>query len=310
MSTEHSAQVWVVVLNYNGWRDTVECVESLLANDYPDFHVLVIDNGSTDDSYRELLRLNDPGKVSLVRTGRNLGIAGGNNCGIRHALAAGAEFVVTLSNDTVVAPNLLSTLVETASAEREIGAVGAKILYFSDPAYIWFCGARITPWLARAPHLYAGQLDSPALPAILNADLLMGCVMMLKRAVVDNVGLFDERYFFQNEDLEYSYRMKQAGWRIKVCTRTFVKHKIGRTIAADSYDRWYYATRNRLLFIHERLPRRQRLVANSFFIGTRPAKFAGWLLTGRRDLIAASLEGWRDYRRQRWGRRGAEPAVR
>jgi GT2 family glycosyltransferase len=131
----------------------------------------------------------------------------------------------------------------------------------------------------------------------------MGCVMLVKRRVFEQVGLFDERYFFQNEDLEFSYRMKKAGWKIKVNMEARIWHKIGRSIGTESYDRWYYATRNRLIFIKENLPFVQRITSGLFFAITRPFKFVEWIIRRRPDLIMATFHGWRDYRLQHWGQR-------
>lgn len=127
--------------------------------------------------------------------------------------------------------------------------------------------------------------------------------MLVKRQAFEQLGLFDERYFFQNEDLEFSYRIKKAGWRIKVNMEARIWHKIGQTVGTESYDRWYYATRNRLLFIKENLSFVQRITSGLFFAITRPIKFAEWLIRGRPDLIMATFHGWRDYRLQRWGPR-------
>jgi GT2 family glycosyltransferase len=292
--------VTVVVLNYNGWSDTIECVTSLLKISYSHYQIIVVDNGSTDESPAKLSGFLDSDHIPLLQTGKNRGIAGGNNFGIRHALEGNAELIVVLSSDTTVEPDFLTKLVEVAVSDERIGAVGAKILYYNDPKYIWFAGATINPWLTRAPHLGANQPDS-TFSGPWEVDVLMGCVMLVKRAVFEQLGLFDERYFFQNEDLEFSCRVKRAGWQIKVCMESRIYHKVGRTITPASYDRWYYATKNRLLFIKENLSFSQRITSKMFFAATRPLKFIEWLFRGRPDLIAATLEGWRDYRRQRWG---------
>ncbi len=296
-------RVWIVVLNHNGWQDARECVMSLRGQSAIDRRIIVVDNGSTDESVLRLAEIADGNQVVLLRSDVNRGIAGGNNIGVQYALDGGADFVLILSNDTIAAPDLVDRLLELAAADQRTGAVGAKILYSAAPDRIWFCGGRMNPWLARAPHVGANTLDGPFLPRDLQTDVLMACVMLVRREVFETLGLFDERYFFQNEDLEFSWRMRRAGWKIKVHMGTHVLHKIGRTIATESADRWYYATRNRLLFIEENLPWPQRLTSLVFLAATRPIMFARWLVRRRVDLIGASLEGWADYRRGRLGPR-------
>jgi len=294
--------VSVVVLNYNGWADTVECVQSLCASTYRQMGIIVVDNGSTDDSEVQLRSFLDPLRIPLLQTGNNLGFAGGNNHGIRHALQKGAELIFIVNNDTTVAPDFLDHLVRVALSEERVGAVGPKILYAGEPECIWDAGDRMNPWLARTPPLCANKPAS-AFVGTSEVGALIGCAMLVKRKVFEDLGMFDERYFCQCEDMEFSYRLKKAGWCLKVSMESRIYHKVSRTFSASGYDRWYYATRNRLLFIQENLPLPQRVTSRAFFWGTRPLKFCEWVLRGRPDLIKATFRGWRDYRKRIWGKR-------
>ncbi len=291
--------IFAVVLNYNGWQDATECVESLKKVTYSRLKILIVDNGSTDASGLELEKLVGE-NIELLTTNKNLGIAGGNNIGIKYALKHDADFVLILSNDTTATPDLIEPLLEVIINDQKIAAVGPKILYYDDPSLIWFAGAKINPFLARAPIIGANQPDA-SLTGVLDVDLLMGCCMMVRREAFEQVGFFDERFFFQNEDLEFSYRLKKADWTIKVSSDSRLYHKISRTITPESYDRWYYSTRNRLLFIQYNLNFLEQITATLFFVGTRPFKFFEWLLAGRVDLIQASLHGFKDFRNKRWG---------
>lgn len=294
--------VSVVVLNYNGWTDTVECVKSLRASTYRQMGIIVVDNGSTDDSEVQLRSFLDPLHIPLLQTGSNLGVAGGNNHGIRDALQRGAELIFILNNDLTVAPDFLEHLIRVAMSQERVGAVGPKILYADEPEYIWDAGDGMNPWLARTPPLCANK-PAAAFVGTWEVEALIGCALLVKRKVFEDLGMFDERYFFQCEDLEFSYRLKKAGWCQKVSMDSRVYHKVSRTVSPTSYDRWYYATRNRLLFIRENLSLPQRVTSRAFFWGTRPLKFCEWMLRGRPDLIKATFRGWRDYRNRLWGRR-------
>ncbi len=308
--TQDQPLVVAAVLNHNGWRDAVECVRSLLANPYPNRRILVVDNGSTDDSVSELSRLVDGEQVLLAQTHRNLGSGGGTNFGIRRALEMGAEFILTLSNDLVAAPNLISVLVDTMFANPTIGAMAPKVMYYDEPEIIWSAGGRMNYWLGRASLAGSNARSDPRDTRVLDVDILIGCAMFLRRSMLEQVGLLDERYFYQNEEYEFFDRLRRRGWRVGVAMGTSALHKIGRTVGAESYARWYYATRNRLLFIGENLSPPQRLVAMLAFWATRPAKFMEWLLKGKPSLIRATVDGAADYYRRRLGQGRLEGQAR
>jgi len=295
--------VVATVLNYNGWTDAVECVNSLLSSSYANLKIAVIDNCSTDNSVDELSRLADGKRVELVKTDANLGSVGGTAFAIRHAMKNNADFIFALSNDLVVPADAIDALVNAMVSDNAIGVISPKIMYYDRPERIWSCGFLMNHWLARGIDLVNRVGRSPHNAEILDVDMLIGGVMFLRRALLEQVGFVDERYFFQNEEYEFFDRIRKGGWRVKVAMEPYVLHKIGQTIGVEHYDRWYYGTRNRLLYIKENLSLLQRITAKSFFYGTRPVKFAQWLLKGRADLVKATLDGWRDYRRLRLGKR-------
>src|SRR5689334_13312211 len=136
-----SPSVSVVLLNWNGWKDTIPCVESLRQLGYANVQIVVVDNASTDES-EERIRAACP-DVTLLQSGANRGFAGGNNVGIRYALEHSADYVWLLNNDTLVRPNTLSALVARAESDPRIGFVGSKILYASRPDLVWYAGATL-----------------------------------------------------------------------------------------------------------------------------------------------------------------------
>jgi hypothetical protein len=301
--------VVVTVLNHNGWQDAAECVRSVLASTYWNFKVVIVDNGSTDDSMERLSRLADGRSVELVQTGANLGSVGGTTYAIQSALERGADFIFALSNDLVVSADAIDTLVHSMGLDPRIGVIAPRIMYYDQPDELWSCGFLMNHWLARGTDLVNRIKRASPGVEVLDVDMLIGGVMFLRRALVEQIGTVDDRYFFQTEEYEFFDRVRKAGWQVKVAMGTAVLHKVGRTIGTGSYDRWYYGTRNRLLYIKENLPPLQRITARSFFYGTRPIKFLQWLLKGRGDLIQATVEGWRDYRAARLGKRLSAEAV-
>lgn len=295
----------IIVLSYNGRDDSLECLHSLRLLRDSNYRVLFVDNGSADGSLAVVqARFADWPQLVTLRNEHNLGIAGGNNTGLRYALTEETPLVMTLSNDTIVHPEFLRGLRATLAQSPACGVVAAKICYYSDRNRVWFAGARFNQWTARAPFVQEGHRLLRTNPdRSFAVDTLLGCNMLIRREVLETVGLFDERYFFQNEDLDFCYRVKAAGWRIMVCPQSIIWHKIGRTIGAGSYDRWYYATRNRFLFLNLNLAEPQRTVATVFYMMTRIPRLLAWGVGGRLDLARATLDGWHDYRRQHFGLR-------
>ena len=184
------------VLNWNGWRDTVECLNALKECTYPHLTVVVVDNGLTDDSVARI-RVAHP-DILLLESGANLGFAGGNNIGIRHALAHGADCLWLLNNDTKPAPDALSALVAKVRTDKPIGAV-ASICYYADaPSTVeaW-AGARVNLWIG-----YPRNSTQPHRNDWFHS--LNGTSMLVSRAAIEDAGLLDEAFFLYREDTEFS----------------------------------------------------------------------------------------------------------
>lgn len=210
--------VYIILLNWHGWRDTIGCLDSLSRLDYPNYHILVVDNGSTDDSVA-LIRAAHP-KVPLIETGRNLGFSGGCNVGIRHAFEAGVEYVWLLNNDTTVDPQALSAMVTMAESNPQIGAVGSVLYYLNDPKKIQaWGGGKVCYWSGRSWHQH-GPTASQDLQYLTAASVL------LRRRALEEVGLLDEGTFFMYwEDTDLSFRLRKAGWRLAVADQSIVLHR-------------------------------------------------------------------------------------
>lgn len=221
--------VYVVVLNTNAWPDTQACLESLARLDYANYRVVVVDNGSRDGS-EELIRRHFP-DVTVLQTGGNVGFSRGNNAGIRHALAEGAGFVWILNNDTVVEEEALTALVEEAASDDANGIVGSA-LYFDDDR------ARIQAWGGGTFSPYRGITTCSMSPTPAAAlDFITGASLFVSRRVLEDVGLFDERFFLYMEDTDLCYRARRRGWKLAVAEKSVVYHKVGATINRRARER-------------------------------------------------------------------------
>lgn len=245
--------VHVVVLNWNGLADTIACLESCRRITYANLRLLVVDNGSTDGS-EAALRARFP-DVELLQTGANLGFAGGNDVGIRHALARGADWVLLLNNDTVVAPDFVDGLVDTARTDPRIGMLSSKIYYFDPSDVLWYAGASMNPWLGYGRHRGEGQRDRGQFDAVEDTARPTGCSLLVSRAVCERVGLLAEEYFCYCEDLDWGLRTRSAGFRVVYAPASRVWHKVSRaTGGARSGVSLYYYVRNLLLCLDRNRP--------------------------------------------------------
>jgi GT2 family glycosyltransferase len=237
-------RVAVVVLNWNGWKDTIACVESLQKLDYGDFQILLVDNGSTDGS-ADHLRTALPA-IELLQTGANLGFGGGCNVGIRHALAQGAEYVWLINSDATVDRGALSALVRVADQNPALGSVGSVLFEADDVTRVQLWGGgRVNLWLGRSTHcLVPGPID-----------FVSGASVLLRRAALEQVGLFDEAMFFMYwEDTDLAFRLRNAGWQLAVAGDSKVWHKQSASLGLGNPLLDQYATRSCVRFLRRHAP--------------------------------------------------------
>jgi GT2 family glycosyltransferase len=275
------AKVCTILVNWNGWRDTAECLESCRRLSHPMAAIIVVDNGSTDDSVRQLRRLFP--EVLLITSAVNLGFAGGNNVGIHSALNMGAEYVWLLNNDTVVEPDALSALVAVMERDSTVGIAGSRITYFDTPEAVWFAGGFFSRW-GWTVHRDERDPASNHGGGVRDVDFVTGCSLFARASAVREIGPLDERYFLYWEDVDWSVRATHAGWRVVYAPASVVRHKVSASMPdTDSVIRWRYEGRNRLLFY-----RRNRLAMFPWVMATSILD-AGYLAANGRCRSAAGL---------------------
>jgi GT2 family glycosyltransferase len=245
IATESQPRVAVVTINWNGKADTLACLESLRADTYANKEVVVIDNGSSDDSVTTI-RSHFP-EVTIFEAGKNLGFTGGNNLGLRHAGDTGAKYVYWLNNDTTSEPDAISRLVEAAEAEPNVAMWTPLIHYFDNPAQPWFAGSLIDLRRGIAVH----DNSNPPQPGAPSRDVpwVSGCAMFGRTDVLRELGGFDDRYFLNWEDVDLCLRIREAGYGLRLVPAARIYHKVGKTFATLSNVGLYYHVRNNLLLI-------------------------------------------------------------
>ena len=292
--------VGIVIVNWNGTADTLECLDTVSRLEYTPYRVYVVDNGSSSSCAPDV-RSRYP-NVEVLELSDNRGFAGGCNVGIGRALADGAQYVWLLNNDTVVESSTLSELVEVLESDSACGIAGSKVLRFDERAIIDHAGGIVFPWWGSARHRGAGEEDRGQYDRVEPVDYVTGCSLLVRRAVVDSVGLLPEVYFLYFEETEWCVRAGRLGWRVLYAPRSRVYHKVGHSVGRGTPLVTYYFARNSLLFIKRNFPTALPLsllwwpryfLLNNLF--KRRTKNLASALRGLRDFLCTHRDAWRPH---------------
>ncbi len=255
----------IIILNWNGWEDTLECLASVWLQSFQQFDVILIDNHSTDDSIKRILkwtrapyiprssvieaqqqyplptrisvkeisekdRLNVPNdeaepSLFLIRNPENLGFARGSNVGIRIAQQAGYSHIMLLNNDAVLAPQALEFLPQAMKRYPEYAAYQAAIYHYHQPERIWNVGGRIFPWGQTRYYRHAASED------IRETQTINGCALVLPMTTIQRVGLLSEQFFHGEEDFHYAMKLKRANLKACVVNKAIVYHKVSMSVS-------------------------------------------------------------------------------
>ncbi|MHB8814700.1 MAG: glycosyltransferase family 2 protein [Steroidobacteraceae bacterium] len=280
----------VVVLNWNGWVDTIACLEALGRVEYANMSVILVDNGSTDDSVPRILDAFP--EINLIETGSNLGFGGGVNAGIREAFRWQADYVWLLNNDAAPLPGALAALVRKAQSNPRFAEIGSVLLYADrqDVVQAWG-GGRINRWMGRAVHATQRRDDDWF-------DFITAASVLLRRQSLEDVGLFDESFFLYWEDVDLSVRLRMKNWMLGVAADALVLHKENGSTGGNRHlvDRFSTASGIRFLRKHAPAP----WLSIPAFLTLR---IANRLLRGQLRGVADIVGGVSDYNRPSGGGR-------
>lgn len=297
-------KVCIIILNWNGWRDTIECLESIQQLEYSNYLAVVVDNASTNDSLRQIqtwaagenpvtsryvdyqwknkpvqVILNDQfciDKGSLAEAGHrwanedpsrrlilientsNLGFAAGSNVGISYALAIGADYIWLLNNDTVLAPNALSHLVSFLESNSQYHGVTGQIRFYHTPNIIWNCGGDLTWYGNRKYHYLNKHLASVPQRGHRRLSYITNCAALFRSSLFLNIGLLTNRFFFGEEDIEFSIRLRKQGYSLACCYEAIIYHKVNSSLnlkfTKAPPNRAYIHYLNRFIHVRSYLP--------------------------------------------------------
>jgi hypothetical protein len=327
-----TARVAIVIVNWNGWRDTLECLESVRCLDYPDYLTVVVDNASQDDSLARVrewaslkagfvladcaegvaraggepqeeaaLRAAAPAqRAVLIQGATNTGAAGGGNLGIEYALRRDpqADYVFLLDNDATAPPDTLTQLVELDRSENA-GIVGGVVISQRTGQIQFAERTTLLRWFFHP--LVKGDLPLPG-PEVdyWPSAGVSGPAMLIRRDTLEAVHAATGRYlapetFIDGWEFDFCYRSSLAQFRSLVTRRGWVRHKGERTTRNPlSPKRYYYTTRSRMLLAQEFLPWHWRVLFDFWSVAWNLGRVGKVLRLGRPDVARAILCGWRD----------------
>ncbi len=237
-------KVVIIILFFNNYEVTRECLESIQALHYKDIEVISVNNGSTDDSQARL-EVEFP-LFTFVDTGRNLGYSGGNNFGMEIALERGAEFIWVLNNDTVVDPDALNHLIDAANRHPNAAIFNPKTYFYSDPDVLIFGDVKWSKCKSLPKMIGHGERDHGQYDFVHEMQAADGASLLIRSELIKNIGMFDEWYFCYYEDTDFSFRARKHGWDILFVPDARIWHKVSSTSTLGNPATNYYMTRNGL----------------------------------------------------------------
>jgi len=246
--------VYIIIINWNGLKDTLECLDSLGKISYPNYKIVVIDNGSKKNQ-ADKIKSRFP-NIELIKNKKNRGFVIANNQGIKKALNNNANYVLLLNNDTIAKSNFLDYLIDYAEKNKEAGILNPKILY-PNSNKIWSLGGKISYSTGFSIYIGKGK-NSNKWNEVIEPDFASGCALLIKREVIKKIGLLDPIYFAYYEDNDFSFRAKRASYKIKVIPESIIWHKKSASAGQQGSNRLtptqaYYFSRNALIFARKNL---------------------------------------------------------
>ncbi len=276
----------MIIVGWNNYDDTLECIQSILNQQQIGTEIFLVDNGSKIEPLNKLALLFP--KINYIYSEINLGFAAGTNLGLKKALYAGFNYFLIINNDTKADVLMLSELVKSLD-DREIGLVAPLIHYYDTPEQIWSSGGSMNKLLLM-------PLDSHnRKKAIINPTIrtfLSGCCYLVKRELLEQVGLFDERFFLYFEDLDFCVRINETEWKMIVVPMAKLFHKVSQSSGGQfsENERFHYA-RSSGLYFRKHMNKNNALPIILFRLGNALKTIIFLFVSGKFKVMKSYLSG-------------------
>lgn len=287
---KQSNKVSIILLNYNGANDTIQCIKSIKENEKNlDYDIVVVDNKSTDDSIKKLEKLEG---IIFLKNEENRGFAAGNNYGIKYAIDNGAEYILLLNNDTEIEKNAISIMLENYKKHKEVGIMGARIMYSDNKELINYCGGHINFTKATVVHEHYREKYVKEDIECKQTDFITGCTMLFSKEIIEKVGYLPEEYFMYYEDADYCIKTKEKGFKLFISLNSIIYHKVSSSSGGEQSPfsiKW--GTRNRIVFMSKFRQYTSGIYTYLFFYFTRIIKVIEYTLKGKNEEKNAVIQG-------------------
>jgi GT2 family glycosyltransferase len=284
-------KVFAITLNWNGKDDTIECVASLQGLNYPNYEIVVVDNGSTDGSV-PVLRAQYP-DITIIENGKNLGYAEGFNAGMRYALQQGADYFLIVNNDTVIDPDALGELVGVAEEDPRVGFVSGKVYFYDEPNRLQTAGRLSHPVFIAGALLGYEELDQGQYDEVRECDFIDDVFLLVRRAVFEQVGGYDPTFFLMYEETDWCARVRRSRFKIMYTPDAKIWHKgnQGDTTGRSATHQFYLA-RNQVPFVRRNAsPQHFHRFLRALLFSHAPRQIWRFLKRGHFRLLIAYLRG-------------------
>ena len=305
-------KVTIIILNWNGWQDTIECLKSLNKVNYDDFEVIVIDNGSTDDSAVKLkefinsfnfnFRISNFLPTGDLPQGDNLqsnkGFAGGVNAvihNIKHT-AHDTDYFLLLNNDTIVASDFLKKMVSVAEIDEKIGIAGPMIYFYDKLDYINSAGSKINWLMNRGEYIGYNEKDNGQFGNNhYEVDYISGACLLIKKEIIDKIGLMPEEYFLYYEDTDWNFQAKKVDYKSVLIPTAKIWHKESASTKKIGAKYVYYHVRNGILFNKRCAPFYKKILIHPYNLYVFAKQLIKLCIPSKKEWARAALAGMCDY---------------
>ena len=292
-------KVGIVIVNYNGLMVLNDCITSLEKIDYSNYQIVVVDNDSKDDSI-SLLKKFHP-QVEVIENKENLGVAEGNNIGIKYALKKKAAYILLLNPDTEVKKNFLTKLVKTAKKNKK-ALICPKIYYFSQPKILWYAGGYMNWFSGTSFHTGQDKKDVGQYQETKKVDYSSTCCLLIPAYAFGEIGMMDKKYFVYFDDTDFCARANKKDFSIIYYPKAVIWHKVGSLTGGETSPiAIYYGTRNKLYFMKKNASFLRFYLFLPIFYLIRMSKIVRFLLKGDFKKIKLIFKAIKDYYQNKLG---------
>lgn len=257
--------VGIILVNYNNSQDTIECIETLSLVTYKNKHLIVVDNGSSDDSLIILKKYEKKGDFKLISAEINNGFSAGNNIGIRKAKQLMCQYILLLNNDTLVDKDFLTHLMQFHEKNEDCMVSTAKIYYANTNNKIWYAGGDINKVTGKVRHYRYNEIEySKENNKAINVTFASGCCLCFNICILKNIGMLDEDYFLYHEDVDFCCRIKKAKLKIYYIPKAIIYHKVSSSTGINSPMTQHYLVRNNYILIRKNFKGLKKIIAITY----------------------------------------------